>query len=499
MIYTNIIAPSVSQRQQILELIVEGEADLVRIDKEIACAQAVLDELVVKKRNRLEQIHAYHVALCPAQRLPHELVADILLLARRPWNSSLPLSQICRAWRQVAIKSPRLWTKLKVVMRSSTFDNKMSLIKMFCERISGLNLSTRIESSGFESFDTPKLVQALTPYLNNIDSLHLLLPEDSFLAFANLPVDSLSSLTCFYFSEYLSEYSESISLIPTPDLISFASARRLSQFNFLGSLPTRTVLQLPEQLAELVLSGLTAGQCIGVLQYTPNVMSLSCTIINSEIEGQSPHNQAISMLQLHELNLVMNCENEGVDIGHIVNHIIAPSLQTFELDANFDTSIWSISSFRSLITRSSCSPTRLSLKRVDMSSLELLQCISLLPSLEELDLEYARFVDDLLLEQLLYQPERRSNVLPELTVLNVWTSRSREIYSLQLFMDVVKSRYWPDDHRGSIARLTHCRLRLEEFESDFKDIELQVGILRGGGLDITITSSNAYAKVRPSV
>lgn len=417
--------------------------------------------------------------------MPHELVAEVLILARKSWVSALPLSQICRAWRQVAITTPQLWTVIEFSVQSWTLDSKMSLLKTFCKRISGLQLSVTItsdESQYDQDFDGEELVQALTPYLKQIDSLSLTVPGDTFLALFNLPADSFSHLKSFLFSSewvFIPDHGELIE--PIPGIVSFASARHLSRFTYHGRLPSSTVVQLPEQLAEISLRGIATSQCMQILQYTPNLTSLAYAMTSWEI-GETPHNQAIVMLQLQELDLDMK-----VHIGHLINYITAPSLQTFKLDGNSCIDSWSMVSFSSFLARSTFSLTQLSLKNVNIRSAEFLRCLSLFPTLTELDLQDLPCLDDSTLNQLIYRPEHQFNLLPALSVFNVkmYGSRIQSVYTCQLYIDIVKSLWWPDTNRTS--QLSLCRLAFGSSSVSQEHARLQVDMLRSEGLDITLT------------
>lgn len=468
-------------------MIAEHESIVAEIDKEIGIAQTVVDKLVAKKQRQLDQIYAYHAALCPAHRLPHELVAEVLVLARESWESAFPLSRICRAWRQVAISTPQLWTEIKLYVESWTIPKKMFLLKTFCERSSGLRLSVAIETEEpeyDEEWDGMRLVEGLRPYLEQFDSLSLTVPGNTFLALVNLPADSFVHLRSFFFSsEYLDVDGVVFPTITIPDIVSFASARHLSLFSYHGRLPSSTVLQLPEQLAELSLRRLTTSQCMQILPYTPNLKALTIQI-NSRIEeiDQTQQNMVIPMLQLQELGVCFWDQHRS-----IIDYITAPSLLTCKFD---NDSSWSMSSFSSFLARSSFSLTRLSFKKASMPGNEFLECLSLLSSLTELDLEDVTCLDDFTLSQLIYRPGHTINLLPSLSVLNI---QRGEIYNFnirpadQLYIDIVTSRWRPDISRPS--RLSRCRLRFWSFSIPQEHARSQVDMLRNEGLDIKIAFS----------
>lgn len=399
-----------------------------------------------------------------------------------PWQL-LPISQICRGWRQVAISTPRLWTKIGVRVQSWNFDNKMSLIKMFCERISGFHLSVIIvHRLDDDRFDGQKLVQVLTPYLKQICSLDLNLPVDSFLAFADVSTDSFSHLTSFIFIS-ASEELPTITIIP--HTISFSYAHHLARFSFDGDLPLPTALQLPGQLTELSLDRVTPRQLIQILQHTPNIMTLTCAIYTTDSD-QSYNDQVIVILMPHLFKLELIADT-ATNICYILNYITAPSLLDLSIDC------WSMHFFSSFVERSSCSLTKLSFRGADIPPQEFIECLSMFSSLVELDLENIRSTNNFMLEQLIYHPARRFNLLPALSVLKVQVANEHYlpiVYYDQMFIEIVKSRWQPDFNRPS--RLNCCRLYFQHFPASKKeDLIHQVDVLRNEGLDIKIAFSES--------
>lgn len=70
----------------------------------------------------------------------------------------LRLSQVCRLWRAVAHSTPRLWTKLSVVVRQTHIDSALELIKLWVPRARACSLCIDVS---FEASHGPIVVYPL--------------------------------------------------------------------------------------------------------------------------------------------------------------------------------------------------------------------------------------------------------------------------------------------------------------------------------------------------
>ncbi|KAJ7025718.1 hypothetical protein C8F04DRAFT_967303 [Mycena alexandri] len=115
--------PSDVDCQRIRELVTGPQTEAAKITDEIQRLQSLICELA-KKRDALNHFIDPLVALIsPARRLPDDVVVEIFT-ASLPSDrnavidgakSPLLLCHICRAWRNLAISTPRLWTSLHIV------------------------------------------------------------------------------------------------------------------------------------------------------------------------------------------------------------------------------------------------------------------------------------------------------------------------------------------------------------------------------------------------
>ncbi|KAJ7662952.1 hypothetical protein B0H17DRAFT_909987, partial [Mycena rosella] len=118
-LHTNAV-PSDADCQRIRDLLAGPRKEAADLSAEISRIQELLDELT-EKRDALDDFIAAHSALIsPARRLPEDIVRDIFVACLPSNRNALILSdeaplllcQICSAWRQLALLTPRLWASV---------------------------------------------------------------------------------------------------------------------------------------------------------------------------------------------------------------------------------------------------------------------------------------------------------------------------------------------------------------------------------------------------
>ncbi|KAJ6619994.1 hypothetical protein B0H10DRAFT_1739000, partial [Mycena sp. CBHHK59/15] len=121
-LYTNSV-PSDADCQAIRTLLVGPRKAAADLMEEITRVHAMLEKLTQKYDQLNEFIDAHLALVSPVRRLPDDVVQEIFA-ASLPSNqnttmsgaeSPLLLCHICRAWRTIALATPRLWTSLHIV------------------------------------------------------------------------------------------------------------------------------------------------------------------------------------------------------------------------------------------------------------------------------------------------------------------------------------------------------------------------------------------------
>ncbi|KAJ7108134.1 hypothetical protein C8R44DRAFT_636529, partial [Mycena epipterygia] len=122
-LHTNAV-PSDADCDNIRNLLQAPRQEVAYLKEEISRLQSLMDE-AIRKRDELKQFIDAHLALVsPARRLPDDIVRAIftasLPSARNPTITGdeppLLFSQICRAWRSLALTTPRIWAHIHIVV-----------------------------------------------------------------------------------------------------------------------------------------------------------------------------------------------------------------------------------------------------------------------------------------------------------------------------------------------------------------------------------------------
>lgn len=88
------------------------DMELSELDMAIARKRKELRVLEQERERKVQHRKALRQIVSPLRRLPPELVSEILILSVTTYNSVFHLSQICSAWRQTALSTQRLWTRM---------------------------------------------------------------------------------------------------------------------------------------------------------------------------------------------------------------------------------------------------------------------------------------------------------------------------------------------------------------------------------------------------
>lgn len=498
--------PSYSQTIQLREMAASAKAEITQIDDQLARLQAEMNLLVEKKETRCDEFHAYQAALSPARRLPYELIADIFLRVKAMgsdhglWypfkflpdpeseistHPSITMSQICSAWRSVAIQTPKLWSSVRVVDEGMHYHTKLRLLQLFCDRSSGSQLSIGIHCMH-------KPIEILTIYLPHTVSLTLHLHEQCFLELCELPKDSFPCMENFDFHSL-----KNVDAMDVDEMLHFFDAPNLSAFSYDGHFHWRGI-ELPPGVSTLGLDRITISQCINTLLLSRGIETFRYTTSNDNAHAIST---SVVLPFLKDLEIGEVASRPSV--SELLDYISVPSLDALSLCTSKRSSWPPPSILTTFISRSSCAPTTLFLYGVVMRSAEFVQIARMLPSLSHLRLECCRFVDLLgfnlereVIDALVHKPDDNAlKLLPNLKDIKM-TSKSRVPDAL--FLEVAKSRWEPVPSTSQPSCLQSFLIHRDQPGRDIgkpeRAVQLEVERLLGDGLSIFIQPLMEYRK-----
>ncbi|KAJ7641134.1 hypothetical protein FB45DRAFT_899510 [Roridomyces roridus] len=125
---------------------------IVTIDAEVQELETRLHLLHVERDEFQKRLDAYKY---PVLILPNEIVSEIFVHTLPPYpvcpsltglSSPIPLTHICRKWREIAVFTPQLWRAICVISRGRGIRRKQTVVRTWLERSGSCPLSIRIET-----------------------------------------------------------------------------------------------------------------------------------------------------------------------------------------------------------------------------------------------------------------------------------------------------------------------------------------------------------------
>ena len=242
---------------------------LRELDDDIAHVQAVLDELLRKRKPLCKFINEQNTILAPIRRLPAEILIEIFMLCMdcdrssfSPERSPLLVGQVCRGWRQVALSTQKLWSSITV----TSYRPSSAKAKLWISRAGSTPLTIRLASGAPEFCNVEKMHPAIVVLVQHCDRWRHL-----DLRIHDLGVPCLSSI------KHRLPWLESLQILNcTHNLDIFEVAPRLRSL-ILGP---HIKLKAPwHQLTELDAHAHGITECLEILQLVPGLVR--CTMRNS--------------------------------------------------------------------------------------------------------------------------------------------------------------------------------------------------------------------------
>lgn len=389
-------------------------------------------KFALKPGIRTQVTHARHASMSHALRLPPELIAEIFLQCSNEVEMRSIICQVCRAWRQVAISTPRLWSDITIFLEEKRLGDQMSLLRTWCERSGALPLTIALHGSSARPTFEHNPVITLIPYVRRIRNLHFSVNGLHLLTFCALPDGSLQSLETLHLAGFRNTRIPS----PATAITVFQSAPRLREVCFFSINLDPYILRLPSQLTLL-----HSDRILTPLQFLTTLRTCSyLEDVSACLGPPSPTdilpNDITSLPCLLSLGLTIEEEYSG---DTFFDHVTLPMLDRLKLTYKVTVEPWPQSSFLSLVSRSSFNLRALTLEWAEMSETQLLECLRKLPSLVELHIEFESFPCDTILDALRFVTDADQNLLPRLEHFKLDVSYGDFDES---FVSMVESRWW---------------------------------------------------------
>ncbi|KAF5343342.1 hypothetical protein D9758_014181 [Tetrapyrgos nigripes] len=452
----------------------EAECDVRRYDDEIRRMEARIVSLRNEQQAILFRVDQYRSLLAPIRKVPPEVLGNIFTLccsveskiAERIDSPPIRLSQVCAGWRELAMTTAPLWARLNIDLNrdmdqmpsgdkmKSMLDTHLTLSKN-----SPLTLSVTIPSRWDDLEQAQVVIDCIVPHSSRWQDVSLDISRELLMGpiFAAIKgnLSQLQSLFLWPPSKCSISFPTTVATLDV-----FTSAPMLRNIQ-IGSL-TQTEPGIPwSQLSDMGLywqNGTTMLHRIKLASAASTIGIYWCHDVPlPDLQGPLVHN-------MRSLTLIQN--KYGSSFRQLYDAFILPRLTTLHLSGaeseiakvNFPTAYLHLPHLLSLIRRSQCSLTSLTLRNLhspDDDILALLDEIPTLLSLEihelptEGDFDNKAITKRLLLEMTFNHRNPRANRSLLLPCLKSLSFRVRPFDYASAFVRMVQSRWIPNPDYAS--------------------------------------------------
>ncbi|KAK7001867.1 F-box domain-containing protein [Favolaschia claudopus] len=380
------------------------------------------------------------------------------------------LSQVCRAWRSIAINMSSLWCGVRASYSGRIAPDWRNLLEYWLARAGNQSLYLDLAR---DPIQTALLHSTVAPYSSQLRALECCLPTPT-----SYPVDTIGGrlpllrrLKIWWTPETEIDESEM-----TP-IATFSEAPELRKVE-ISYLPLRWISLPFAQLTHLTLFGQNIAESIEALHQSPNLEDISL-----DLQGPLGETQLIPVTLNHvrELRLPNDFEWTRSYLPYLTLH----GLRSLEIMSEYSRED-DVEVFRAFLQRSQCTLDSLSLHcdfRVAMSALEATGNVSKL-TIYNIDWNTWN------LEQFLVQITSDPTFLPNLRSLHLLYCET--IIPYAKVVDLLSAR-WKNPE--GVARLESFRFIRERGDTDDEPsaaLQARLSSLADEGLDIRIQSLNHW-------
>jgi hypothetical protein len=366
------------------EKITDPRSQLQEVESQIARLKALLDELEHRRVPLLKR--EINRRFPPILRLPPELSSQIFIAAfpENSWQSATPLlfGKICSTWRRIAWSTPRLWSTISLRRHKYT-DAHIELFGEWLQRSGQCSLSIYITCPSIRVHNDLNLAKTTSFW----QIIHLI--SSSSERWRNLDVDfsdpTLFERLCSILSKNHLPLLTSLSIkLGRSDLDHYIqpvrNAPQLRYVRLRGAASLKSLILPIHQLTRVWLAYTPLDECLVLLRDNPQLSNCIFDCIERGNTHDLPH---VSVNQLESLDIYLGDRRAAWEL---FDCLTIPSMR--ELTIHTYVLPLRPASFISFVQRSECVLQRLSLSSTTMSERDFVDCMQVIPSLVELDLQY---------------------------------------------------------------------------------------------------------------
>ncbi|PAV14608.1 glycoside hydrolase family 79 [Pyrrhoderma noxium] len=402
---------------------------------------------LIKDDHSLNLIPDGHLLGKQLSSLPYELLSEIFLwccpnIFYRTFchpHSALTLSHVCRKWRSVVLGTPQLWTYTNLQAKRLDIESTTNLVLLWAEHAGACPLVIDLDLSEYAQYKTPDNVLPAILELTELAEEAKSSLQTSSISTSRLSVsiEPSTDVKFPYVSEKFYWMNSDSTSVGNERINGYIHLRISMQpciiFGMEGHSdfgPYLVHLDLKDTDEEIIIS---LSETHGIIRTYPNLEYLSIRI--GSMEDEIPTRDTVTLSNLKTLCLEWEKE---VDPGVILESIRAPLLETLELDGTVPDNWHYLFSF---LQHNSGLLRKLDLYKADCSSVDLLSCLSLCPSLDRLWVEDSAISEEIVREFTEFKESRESaiQVLKNLRTLGI--VRTNIFDAPRIFRELIKGGY----------------------------------------------------------
>ncbi|KAJ7280817.1 hypothetical protein C8J57DRAFT_1174439 [Mycena rebaudengoi] len=312
---------------------------MIDLDSQILALEQALVTARLERQDLQTRLDAYKY---PILTLPTEITSEIFVhflppyperpLSAGPTSPEL-LAQICRAWREIALSTPRLWRAIELSPPTRSPTKTLDLLRTWVSRSKDCPLLISLQSS--TQLLKVDFIQAIIPHSERWEYIDFFLPVRSLrLIGADFPMLRSMNLGP-------TDVENTGLLDAIPPLINAPLLKQVALSYSFGPAD----IQLPwSQLTSFSVYFLSPIECTEILQHSAALREFRCDCLEGEVPGNIF--PVVPLRHLHSLKF-------GDGMGHqkVLEVFTTPALQHLSIPDHSDDAIPTINA---LILRSHC-------------------------------------------------------------------------------------------------------------------------------------------------
>ncbi|KAF5346803.1 hypothetical protein D9758_015741 [Tetrapyrgos nigripes] len=519
-------------------ILLDGENDLTNYDAHILVLEQALKATKEKRQQLQKYLAGCRSLTAPIRSLPQDVIELIFLFccpehlfdsSRRVWRlPGFVLSSVCHHWRNAALASSRLWSRINICASIPDTCSFRSSLELCLERSRAAPLYVQLELQSCEKTPNEAFISSIVQHSHRWRYLRITITGEpvfepvqriaSFSAIREFP--SLEEFTFNGEGALLSLITEGLTNAPRLRAWTMwlLDDRRLGE----GCWPFPTNLFARasfNKITTLSIASMVIGDVISMLHTCPNVVRLTLGELDSSYAIPSPSGNGITLSACHvSSNPIILRSLKFLKFSFIVEYfssvwkhweplldlLTTPALNTMFLEGPKDNRVKPlglvvpipipVDKIGGLITRSKCNIDSLGVRNMPFDDVTLITLLRLMPSISRLGLVQTSplsspFVSDALFAAMDSPSPNDPVLLPNLLSLKIKTRG--QTFSPEKFVSMIDARRNSEsasnNTEGSFfERLERVTLAVLENNGKVPAGYERLHLLRNNGLEVDV-------------